>query len=260
MQDKIPLIGLGTYQLLGKECANIIAQALEIGYRHIDTAIVYENQKDIGNAVAKINREELFLTSKFFLGGGETKELCHQCLKELKTEYLDLFLIHWPDRNYPMKKIVKEMEELKNEGKVRFIGVSNFTEHHLQDLYDAGCKPTFNQVEFHPYLNQKELLSFARNHGTELIAYRPFGKGKLIQDEPLFSQLAEKYQKTPAQIILHWFLQKKIPVIPKASSKKHLEENFFVTDFQLLANEMTQIDELNKNFRYCLPKRNEFEY
>ncbi|MDN3506321.1 MAG: aldo/keto reductase [Simkaniaceae bacterium] len=266
---KIPLIGLGTYKLLGDDCIRAVKMALDIGYRHFDTAFAYENHKAIAEAISGFDRSSLFLTTKLAIGLGQIDDsnietsleiAVDTALKELRTDYIDLLLIHWPDKTRPIDRILLAMHKLVEKGKIQSPGVSNYTIRHLQDAYDAGLSIPYNQVEFHPYLYQKELLDFARAHGTELIAYRSFGGGKLIDQEPLFTSIGEKYGKTPSQVILRWTIQKNIPVIPKASSKKHLEENFALQDFALNSSEEAALDRLNKNFRYCISEWNEFDY
>jgi len=262
----IPLLGLGTYNLRNKECTKIVQEALKMGYRHIDTALAYENHKAVGKALKEFNREEIFITSKYFLDQLNPKKIeagvqkaCSRALKELDLEYLNLFLIHWPDRSLPMSEIVKAMEALVASGKVRHIGVSNFTVHHLEDLHRDGCHPEANQVEFHPYLFQKSLLEYCQKHKMQLIAYRPFGKGELLKD-PLLNELGGKHQKSAAQVILRWLIQHKIPTIPKASSVEHLKENFSAFDFVLSREEMKRLDSLHRNLRFCEPDYATFDY
>lgn len=264
MQGEIPLIGLGTYLLEGSRCRSSIKEALKIGYRHFDTAFAYHNHKEVGEAIARFNRDELFITSKFFLDRlthkeGSVEAICDQALKELNLDYLDLMLIHWPDQNYPMSEVFAELWKMVEKGKVRQPGVSNFTEHHLQDLYNDGLEVPYNQVELHPYLTQKKLLSFCRANGTRVIAFRPFGKGALVHEETL-GQIGSKHGKTATQVILRWLIQQEIPVIPKASSENHIRENFDVSDFQLDESEMRAIDGLNRDFRFCDTEWNEFDY
>ncbi len=260
MQGKMPLIGLGTYQLLGKECVKSVQMALDIGYRHIDTALSYKNHSEIAKAIKGFNREELFITSKFGLDIGISVEVaCDLSLKELKTEYLDLMLIHWPDYKRPMEEIYTALTKVAEKGKIRWPGVSNFTEHHLQDLFDQGLKVPYNQVELHPYLTQKNLLQFCQKKGTQLISYRSFGKGALLK-EPLFDEIGKPHGKTGAQVIFRWIVQQGIPVIPKAASEKHLRENFDVFDFQLTEDEMVRLDQLNRDQRFCATDWNEFNY
>jgi len=264
---EIPLIGLGTYQLLGKKCEQVVKKALAMGYRHIDTAFYYENHKHIAAAIKDIERRELFLTTKLLVEQVEdgrieksVEELCDQALQELDTDYLDLFLIHCPERNRPLEEILAAMHKLAQKGKIRYPGVSNYTIHHLKDAYDAGLPVPFNQVEFHPYLYQKELMDFAKAHGTRLIAFRSLGKGELLKADPLFAEIGTRYGKTPAQVILRWTIQKNIPVIPKATSDEHLKENFAIFDFALTSEEMEQLDTLNCDRRYCKGDWDEFAY
>ncbi len=262
----IPILGLGTYDLRNKECTKIVQEALKVGYRHIDTAQVYGNHKAIGKGLQGFERSELFVTSKFLLeqinpkkAETSVQKACNRALKELGLEYLDLYLIHWPDRTFPISEVLKTMEALVSAGKVRHIGVSNFTVHHLKDLHRDGCRPEANQVEFHPYLYQKPLLEYCRRHKIQLIAYRPFGKGKLLKDA-LLKELGDQHQRSPAQIILRWLVQHKIPTIPKASSIEHLKENFAIFDFALSHAEMQKLDSLHRNLRFCKPDDSAFDY
>lgn len=262
----IPLLGLGTYDLRNKECTKIVQEALKVGYRHIDTADVYDNHKAVGKGLKEFERSELFITTKFLLDQINPKKVeasvvkaCNKALKELGLDYLDLYLIHWPDRSYPMSEVFQAMETLVAAGKVRSCGVSNFTLHHLEDLERDGCHPQANQVEFHPYLYQKSLLDHCRKKKIELIAYRPFGKGKLIDDQ-LLKELGTKHQKTAAQVILRWLIQHQIPTIPKASSLEHLKENFNVFDFSLSLEELKKVDSLHRNLRFCKGDNPVFDY
>lgn len=264
--QKMPMIGLGTWQLNGKECIEVIKSAFEIGYRHIDTAFVYSNHKEIGKAIKSLDRNELFVTSKLSLDQVNEKNVAssvrvavENALKELSLDYLDLYLIHWPDRTKPLFAIYEEMQELCNEGILRNIGVSNFTIHHLQDFLQKGFKIAVNQVEFHPYLFQSELWTFCKQEKIQIVSYRPLGKGILLQDK-VFEKIAKKHQKTKAQVILRWILQKKVAVIPKAANREHLMENISIFDFELSEEEMKQIDALNRNQRFCGEDNKEFNY
>jgi diketogulonate reductase-like aldo/keto reductase len=256
---ELPQIGLGTWELRGRECSEIVKLALEIGYRHLDTAHVYDNHEAIRKAIKHLERSKLYLTSKIAVESQVDKErveesvrtACHQALKELGTDYLDLYLIHGPVSGYPLGQIFVAMEQLREEGKIHHAGVSNYGINRMEDLRKTGSIPYANQVEFHPYLFQQELLDYCRSHEIVLISYRPFGKGKLLSDEPLFSKIGERYQKSGAQVILRWLIQKGIPVIPKASSEKHLWDNFAIFDFSLSDDEVAEVDALNQNKRYC---------
>ncbi len=263
---KLPLLGLGTWDLRGHECTETVKRALEIGYRHIDTSIDYENQEAIKKAIKGFDRKQLFITSKFELAMIDLKkipesveETCDLALKQLGTEYVDLYLIHWPYKAMPMTEVFKAMEMLVKKGKIKKAGVSNFTIHHLENLLNDGCKPAANQVEFHPYLYQKELLDYCKTESIQLIAYRPFGKGVILKD-PVLKKISTAHSKSPGQVVLRWFFQKEIPTIPKAGSEKHLIENFNILDFELSSNEMHEIEKLHQNKRFCDSEDSEFNY
>lgn len=263
----LPLLGLGTYQLLGDQCTQTVRRAIEMGYRHIDTAFAYDNQEAIGDALKGFNRAELFITSKILVDlvghvrvEKKVEKLVQRALEELGTDYLDLMLIHWPEEGYALDEIFRALERQVAQGLLRSAGVSNYTRNHLQDAYDAGLVVPYNQVEFHPYLYQKELLEFSKAHGTQLIAFRPFGKGNLLKIEPLFEKIGEKHGKTGAQVILRWIVQKGIPVVPKASSEAHLKENLNIFDFELSEEEMADLDSLGNQQRFCMPDSSVFDY
>lgn len=264
--ESMPLLGLGTWNLRGKECTEIIEDALVMGYKLVDTAHAYENHKAVGLALQCIPRERVFLTSKLFIDTVDKKQVkrdvqksCDLALKELGTDFLDLFLIHWPDRSKPLSEILAAMHELIRAGKVRSVGVSNFTIHHLQDLLNDGVIPHVNQVEFHPYLYQKDLWEFCEQNQIALQAYRPLGKGELLK-EPIFEEIGDIYMKSPAQVILRWLIQKGIPTIAKASSREHLEENMDLFSFSLTEKEMRRLDTLGKEVRFCATDWADFEY
>lgn len=264
---KIPPIGLGTWELRGEACTDTVKDALDLGYRHIDTAYLYFNHEAIAKAIEGFDRAQLFLTSKIAIQEQVDKsrpeysveKACEQALQELRCDYLDLYLIHAPDRSYPLAKILGAIEKLAKTGKVRHAGVSNFTIHHLEDLAKEGWTPFANQVEYHPYLNQEALLDYCKRHGIELVSYRPFGKGKLLKEEPLLNTIGAKHGKTAAQVILRWLNQKGIPAIPKASSKQHLKENIEL-QFTLSHEEMAALNSLDQNKRYCKPDLPEHQY
>lgn len=263
---KMPIVGLGTWLLSGDDCTRVVESALKAGYRHIDTAHAYGNHKSIGKAIKGFEREKLFITSKILLEqvdpanvAESVQNACDLALKELGCGYLDLYLIHHPNRSMPMNSVLKEMQALMKQGKVRSIGVSNFTLRHLQDVLEEKIPIVANQVEFHPYLNQKKLWGFCKRNKIQLISYRSLGKGALIKEE-VFKKIGKKYEKTSAQIILRWLVQKGIPVIPKASSTEHLIQNIDLFDFKLTLEEMRQLDNLNQDKRYCAPEWIDFDY
>lgn len=265
---ELPWIGLGTWNLKGIECTQVVQLAIELGYKHIDTAHIYDNHQAIAKAIKGVDRSTLFITSKIALNeqvdplmpAESVKKACEIALKDLDTDYLDLYLIHTPNREFPLEDIFEAMMELEVQGKIRRAGVSNYTTHHLKDLRKANYVPFANQVEYHPYLNQQELLEYCREHKIALVSFRPFGKGKLFSEEPLFDLIGKKYSKSSAQVILRWLTQKEIPVIPKASSEKHLRENLEIFDFSLNQDEMFQLDKLHRNKRYCRPEDPEYTY
>lgn len=265
---KMPEIGLGTWELRGQTCTDVVSLALSLGYRHIDTAHVYQTHTAVKKGIEGFDRTKLYITSKVELeaqvnplrGKESVLEACQQALRELGTDYLDLYLIHSPIRTFPLDEVYRTIDSLVQSGKVRAAGVSNYNIHHLQDLKKAGFTPSCNQVEFHPYLNQKELLNYCRSHHIQLVSYRPFGKGKLLKEEPLFDKIGAHHKKTGGQVILRWLTQQQIPVIPKASSEKHLKENLNIFDFTLSHAEMAQLDTLHRNHRYCGAENTEHNY
>lgn len=256
----IPPIGLGSYLLKGEQAIELIRAAFAIGYRHFDTAINYENQRAIGKAISTLPRDQLFITSKFMLNLVDEKDIeksvqqiVDSVLKELDMSYVDLFLIHWPDESKPILKIWHALQRCQQEGKIRFIGVSNFSKEQLKMLLDNQIKPAVNQIEFHPYLYQKELLQFCKQEEIQVVAYRSFGKGALLQERAL-QEVAAATFKSVAQILLRFALQHGVCVIPKASSEAHLKENFD-TNFILTPDQMQQLEALHENKRFCKPER-----
>lgn len=263
---RMPIVGLGTWQLFEEACYDVVKMALDLGYRHIDTAYNYQNEAVIGKAIAGFPRDQLFLTSKVPPSAidpediqGSIETIFFGTLEALQTDYLDLYLLHAPDRSKPMGKVMQTLLQLKKKGKVRTIGVANCTMHHLQDLLAEGAEISVNQVEFHPFLYQKELLDFCHQNKITLQAYRSLGKGALVDHEELRS-MAQKYKKTIPQIILRWTIQKEILVIPKASTPFHLKENLSLFDFTLTHADMHFLDTLNKNQRFCSPEWQDFNY
>ncbi len=248
---EIPAIGLGTWQLKGEKCINTIKLALEIGYRHIDTAEIYENEKEIGKAIKDFPRSEIFITSK--VSGDHLKfqdviKSCELSLKNLNTNYLDLYLIHWPNPLISLRETFKAIKKLHNEGKIISFGVSNFDIKLLKKALEIEEIPIcVNQVEFHPYFYQKELLEFCKKHNIILVAYSPLARGK-INENKIIKEIAKKYGKTPAQISLRWIIQKGAIPIPKAGSKEHLKENIEVFNWEISKEDEIKIDNLNDKF------------
>ncbi|EOV9526161.1 aldo/keto reductase [Bacillus cytotoxicus] len=252
---KMPMLGLGVYKAKeGEEVKRAVKTALEIGYRSIDTAAVYENESGVGEAVRNsgIPREELFITTKVWndhQGYEETLQAFEKSLEKLQMDYVDLYLIHWPVRGKYIDTY-RALEKLYKEGKVRAIGVSNFHQHHLEHLL-ANChvKPMVNQVELHPMLAQFELRDFCQNKQIQMEAWSPLMRGREVFEHPIIQEIASKYNKTPAQIILRWDIQSGIVTIPKSVTPSRIKENFTIFDFSLTEDEMKQIDTLDCNVR-----------
>lgn len=262
--NEIPALGFGTWQMTGEECTSAVLSALEVGYRHIDTADRYENHFDIAKALrqANINREELFITSKVWftdLGHDELIDTCKRSLEELQISYLDLFLIHWPNREISIKESLEAFEELKQNGLIKSFGVSNCTKHHLQDCIDSGFTPANNQVELHPLMGQPELQKFCDENKIVLTAYSPLGHGEEI-NLPEIVEIAQKHGKSPAQVIINWITARGIVAIPKSTNPGRIKENFESLDFELTAEEIKNLNALDKNSRQISPDWADFEY
>jgi diketogulonate reductase-like aldo/keto reductase len=251
---KMPILGLGTFRAgSGGGTRDTVLYALEAGYRLIDTAAVYGNETDVGEALAKtdIPREEIFVTTKLWntdQGYESTLNACSESLKRLGLEYVDLYLIHWPVEKLRLESW-KAMEKLLQEEKCRAIGVSNYMIRHLEELLEhSETVPAVNQVEFSPYLYQKDLLEFCNSHKIVLEAYSPLTKGYKLKDRQL-SDIAHRYSRSPGQILLRWILQHGIVVIPKSSRKVRIEQNKNIFDFELSAHDMKSLDSLNEGLR-----------
>ena len=250
---KIPLFGLGTWDLRGEVGFNIVQWALKSGYRLIDTATYYENEKVIGKAInqSKIPREDVFITSKVWiddLGYQKTLDAFNKSLKALNTSYIDLYLIHWPVKE-KRKHSWKVMEQLYKEEKIRAIGVSNFAIHHLEEfLTEFEVVPAVNQVEFNAFLYQKELLEYCKLKNIKLEAYRPITGGRKLDNRKLI-KISKKYNKSTAQILIRWLLQQEVITIPRTSKRERIQENSNVFDFNLSDEDMDKISSLNENFR-----------
>jgi diketogulonate reductase-like aldo/keto reductase len=255
---KMPWFGIGVFKVEeGPELVNAVKTAIKHGYRSVDTAAIYGNEVGVGKGIregikeAGISREDLFVTSKVWntdLGYESTIAAYETSLNKLGLEYLDLYLIHWPVEG-KYKDAWRALETLYKEGRVKAIGVSNFQIHHLEDLMkDAEIKPMVNQVEYHPRLTQKQLHSFCQEHGIQLEAWSPLMQGQLLDNEVL-QEIANKYNKSVAQVILRWDLQNGVVTIPKSTKEHRIVENASVFDFELTEEDMKRIDDLNQNHR-----------
>lgn len=255
---KMPWFGIGVFQVEeGAELINAVKTALVHGYRSVDTAAIYGNEEGVGEGIrqglkeAGLRREDVFVTSKVWnadLGYEETLKAFDTSLEKLGLDYLDLYLIHWPAEGKYIDAW-RALESLYQEGRVKAIGVSNFHIHHLETLMKhAEIKPMINQVEYHPRLTQKDLHAFCTERGIQLEAWSPLMQGQLL-DHPVLQDIAQSYAKSAAQIILRWDLQNGVITIPKSTKKHRIQENADVFDFELSAEDMKRIDELNENVR-----------
>ena len=253
---QIPQFGLGVYQITdNNECEKVCLEAIKLGYRHIDTAQIYGNEKAVGSAIkkSKIPREEFFITTKIWItdfSKGKALKQVDEMLKRLDTNYIDLLLLHWPKNDYI--SAYKDMEIAYDQGKVKSIGLSNFQEKHIKEILKiCKIKPCINQIELHPYGQRKEIVKLCQENNIKIEAWYPIAHGdtKLINNE-LFSKLAKKYKKTNVQIILRWHIQKGFIIFPRTKKENHLKENINIFDFELSNDEMKLIDSLDKNEIY----------
>ena len=272
----IPLIGLGTWDMQGPTCSRIVQEALEIGYRHIDGASMYENEVEVGKGVSEsgVDREEIFLTTKInttgwtpskgngpFLQNKDIAKSFEKSLLDLNTDYVDLLLIHWPRFETNLGDMLEILYRLKDAKKVKEIGVANFNSHLLNECISLGFKDIYcNQVEYHPFLSQAKLLEVMQDLEIIPVAYCPICRGDVARHDVII-ELAEKYLKTPAQIALRWIYQQKVVSIPKTANSYRLKENIDIFDFEIEYKDMLQIYSLERNQR-LVPNLevNELEY
>lgn len=265
----MPLVGYGVFRVPeGDDLAEAVKTAIAKGYRSIDTAQVYRNEESVGRGIRAaideglVTREELFVTSKVWNDGlsyEETLAAYDSSLEKLGLDYLDLYLVHWPgiDTNYV--DVYKALEKIYQDGRVRSIGVSNFHVHHLENLLkETSVIPVINQIEFHPHLIQEEVRAYCKDKGVQVEAWSPLMNGSLLE-EALIQQLATKYRKTPAQIVLRYDVQHGVVTIPKTMTPTRMTENLAVFDFALTEGEMAQLDALNDGLR-CGPDPEKFNF
>ena len=287
--DKVPMIGLGTWKSDPGDVFKAVKIAVKAGYRHIDCAPIYGNEKEVGNALSElfdegvVDREELWITSKLWNDAHRENQVIpalKKTLEDLQLNYLDLFLIHWPvalqegmhfpegpDDFYsldevPLTETWKGMEAAKVEGLTRHIGVSNFSKEKVEKLYEEGtARPEMNQVELHPFLQQSDLVEFCQENGTHVTAYSPLGSkdrpSQLKKDDepsllehPVIGEIAEKHNATPGQVLIRWAMERETIVIPKSVSENHITENLKAADLKLDEDDLESISELDKGFRY----------
>ncbi|CAC8051591.1 oxidoreductase of aldo/keto reductase family, subgroup 1 [Staphylococcus aureus] len=249
-------VGLGVYKISDEDMTKVVNAAIDAGYRAFDTAYFYDNEASLGRALKDngVDREDLFITTKLwndYQGYEKTFEYFNKSIENLQTDYLDLFLIHWPcEADGLFLETYKAMEELYEQGKVKAIGVCNFNVHHLEKLMaQSSIKPMVNQIEVHPYFNQQELQEFCDRHDIKVTAWMPLMRNRGLLDNPVIVKIAEKYHKTPAQVVLRWHLAHNRIIIPKSQTPKRIQENIDILDFNLELTEVAEIDALNRNAR-----------
>ena len=243
---KIPIIGLGTWELRGKICTRVIQQALGLGYRHIDTAQVYENEREVGEAIrlAGVRRDDLFLTTKVWTTHFAPNDLLRSTkdsLHRMRMSEVDLLLLHWPNKHVPLAETLGGLARAREFGLTRHVGVSNFTVALLDEAVRLSPVPLVcNQVEYHPFLDQTKVISACDQHNIAVVAYSPIAKGEAKNDDTL-NRIAAAHGKTAAQVCLRWIVQQDIVAIPRTSKVERLSENISVFDFELSDQEMSEI-------------------
>ncbi len=246
---RIPAIGLGTWELRGRTCARIVEQALKLGYRHIDTAQVYENEREVGEGLraSGVRRDDVFVTTKIWTNHFAPNDLersAKESLARLRLSEVDLLLLHWPNPQVPLAETLGALAHVRQLGMSRHIGVSNFTVALIEEATAACSEPlACDQVEYHPYLDQTKVLDACARHGMAVVAYSPVAKGRIKNDRVLV-RIGQAHGKTPAQVCLRWLVQQNVSAIPRTSKIERLSENIDIFDFELSEAEMRQIFQL----------------
>ena len=255
--QSIPQFGFGVFQIEPRDTVEAVSTALQVGYRHIDTAEMYGNEKEVGEAVAKsgLDRADVFVTSKLANDAhrpDDARRAFDASLEELGFDYLDLFLIHWPlPTRYDGDFVStwQTLEEFYRDGRARSIGVSNFQPHHLRRLHEeTEIPPAVNQIEVHPYLTQDDVRAFCAEHQIAVEGWSPIAQGAVL-DDPAIGAIAERVGKTPAQVVLRWHIQRGDIIFPKSVTPARIKENFEIFDFELSGDDVAEISALNKNQR-----------
>jgi len=246
---RIPAIGLGTWSLRGEPCARAVAAALQIGYRHVDTAAMYGNEAEVGEGLraSNVGRDDCFITTKVWssdIGEGDLQRSAEASLQRLQVSAVDLLLIHWPNPSIPLKESIAALCDAKGRGLARHIGVSNFSVELLRQAVLLSSEPILaNQCECHPRMDQTPLIAACREIGAAFVSHRPLSKGALAAD-PLLSRIGAVHEKSAAQVALRWHIQRGLVAIPKAARREHLEANIAIFDFELTEAEMKRISAL----------------
>lgn len=239
-KQALPAVGFGTYTFTGEVCKQAVISAIDIGYKIIDTATFYENFQPIGEVLKGTHRDNFYLISKVWHDKLTAKDVHHdleKTLKALQVDYLDLYLVHWPNSTIPISETLSAMNELRQQGKIRHIGLSNVTVNHLKKALKVGVPISWIQVEMHPFYYDPELLIFCREHRIAVQAWRPLDLGR-VKDDALLKEIGDKYGKTTCQVALRWILQHQCLPLPGSKSPKHQKENFEIADFTLTEDEM----------------------
>lgn len=254
----IPALGLGTWRMEGAACARVVEQAVNMGYRHIDTAEMYGNEEYVGQGIANsaVDRADVFLTTKVWrtnLAHDEVISSARGSLDRLGMDYVDLLLVHWPNENVPLDQTLGAFQELKGEGVTRHIGVSNFTPDRLNKARDITDDILVNQVEMHAFHQQREMVEYCREHELFLTAYSPLARGRVV-DHPVLEAIGRNYDKTAAQVALRWLIQQEpVVAIPKAEPERLQRENFETLDFELSDDHMQKIFDIEHRHKFVNP-------
>jgi len=243
---RIPAIGLGTWELRGRACARIVEQALRLGYRHVDTAQIYENEREVGEGVrgSGVRRDDVFVTTKVWtthFAPNDLERSTKESLARLRLTEVDLLLLHWPNPQVPLVETLGALARVRQQGLARHIGVSNFTVALIEEAVVACPEPLVcDQVEFHPYLDQTRVREACARHGMAVVAYSPVAKGRIKNDRALL-RIGDRYRKTAAQVCLRWLVQQNVAAIPRTSKLERLSENIEIFDFELSDEDMQEI-------------------
>jgi diketogulonate reductase-like aldo/keto reductase len=248
--DELPVVGAGTWDIEGDTVRESVRAALDAGYAHVDTAEGYMNENEIGDVLADYDRDDVFLTSKVLpknLGYEDVLSSCEASIDRLGTDYLDLYLIHWPNPAISLRETLSAMETLHDEGKVRNVGVSNFSAYQLSAVHHVSDVPiAVNQIEFHPWFQRPDLVDYCRETDTVIEAAAPLARTETFEDDTV-QELAEQYEKSPAQIVLKWAVENDVVVIPKSSSPEHVRQNLDLFDWSFETADRERLDELDRD-------------
>ncbi len=257
-----PAVGFGTYPLTGNVCTTAVSQAAKYGYRIIDTATFYQNFEAISKGLKPFGREKFYIISKVWPNAqtpDRLREDLKNTLEQLHTTYLDAYLIHWPNSRIPIEDTLQAMNELRQQGKIRHIGLSNVTVNHLRRALEVGVPISWVQNEMHPYFYEPDLLAFCKEHSIVVQAWSPLGRGG-ISDDPFLTKIGKKYGKTASQVALRWIVQHGCIPLPGSKNEKHIQQNIDIMNFSLTNEEMAAIDQRAENGKRARMSSDEFDY